>query len=94
MVPKKQTKETIAYQLYVTVRGGQKIKNDLRTSYVSPLGALAPWHAHVAGVVLSAADVEVGVVGAGANCIKMGLPGKSILGNYFQENRTSRRPFL
>ena len=29
----------------------------------------------------------------GTNCIKIGLPGKSILGDYFQENRTSRRPF-
>ena len=28
------------------------------------------------------------------NCIKLGLPGKSILRYYFQENRTSRRPFL
>ena len=28
------------------------------------------------------------------NCIKIGLPGKSILGDYFQENRTSRRHFL
>ena len=25
---------------------------------------------------------------------KIGVPGKSILGDYFQENRTSRRPFL
>ena len=25
---------------------------------------------------------------------KIGLPGKWILGDYFQENRTSRRPFL
>ena len=25
---------------------------------------------------------------------KIGLPGKSILGDYFQENMTSRRPFL
>ena len=31
---------------------------------------------------------------AGGNCIKIGLPGKSILGEYFHENRTSRRPFL
>ena len=31
---------------------------------------------------------------AGGNCVKIGLPGKSILGDYFQENRTSRRPFL
>ena len=28
------------------------------------------------------------------NCIKKGLPGKLILRFYFQENRTSRRPFL
>ena len=28
------------------------------------------------------------------NCIKICLPGKSILRDYFQENRTSRRPFL
>ena len=27
-------------------------------------------------------------------CIKIGLPGKSILGDYFQEKRTSRRSFL
>ena len=30
----------------------------------------------------------------GTNCIKIGLPEKSILGDYFQENMTSRRPFL
>ena len=30
----------------------------------------------------------------GGSCIKIGLPGKSILGDYFQENGTSRRPFL
>ena len=30
----------------------------------------------------------------GGNCRKIGLPGKSILVDYFQENRTSRRPFL
>ena len=30
----------------------------------------------------------------GANCIKIGLPGKLILKDYFTENRTSRRPFL
>ena len=30
----------------------------------------------------------------GTNCIKLGLPGKSILGDYFQENVTTRRPFL
>ena len=31
---------------------------------------------------------------SGMNCIKIGLPGKSILGDYFQENMTSRSPFL
>ena len=31
---------------------------------------------------------------SGGNCIKIGHPGKSILRDYFQENRTSRRPFL
>ena len=30
----------------------------------------------------------------GCNCIKICLPGKLILRDYFQENRTSRRPFL
>ena len=30
----------------------------------------------------------------GGNCIEIGLPGKSILGDYLQENRTSRRPLL
>ena len=30
----------------------------------------------------------------GGNCIKIGLPGKLILRDYFQENRTSRRHFL
>ena len=38
--------------------------------------------------------LEVVVADAGGNCIKLGLPGKSILGDYFHENRTSRRPFL
>ena len=30
----------------------------------------------------------------GGSCIKIGLTGKSILGDYFQEKGTSRRPFL
>ena len=30
----------------------------------------------------------------GGNGIKIGLPGKSILRKHFEENRTSRRPFL
>ena len=30
----------------------------------------------------------------GANCIKIGLPRKLILGDYFQKKRTSRRRFL
>ena len=33
-------------------------------------------------------------VTSGANCIKIGLPRRSILRDYFQENRTSRRPLL
>ena len=33
-------------------------------------------------------------VAPGMNCIKIGLPGKSILEDYFQENGTFRRPFL
>ena len=33
-------------------------------------------------------------IGSGANCIKIGLPGESILRYYFQENRTSQSPFL
>ena len=46
---------------------------------------------------LSAADAFTTLYFAespGMNCIKIGLPGKSVLGDYFQENRTSRRPFL
>ena len=31
---------------------------------------------------------------SGGNCIKIGLPGKSILRDYFQENKTSQRPLL
>ena len=31
---------------------------------------------------------------SGGNCVNIGLPGKSFLGDYFQENRTSCRPFL
>ena len=31
---------------------------------------------------------------SGGNCIKVCLPGKSILRDYFQENRISRQPFL
>ena len=36
------------------------------------------------------------VIGAypGMNCIKIDLPGKLILRDYLQENRTSQRPFL
>ena len=40
-------------------------------------------------------DVVSAAVGrAGGNCIKIDLLGKSILRDYFQENITSRRPFL
>ena len=31
---------------------------------------------------------------SGTNCIKIGLPGKSILGDYFQKNMTSQRLFF
>ena len=34
------------------------------------------------------------LVEPGGNCIKIGLPGKLILGDNFQENMTSRRPFI
>ena len=44
----------------------------------------------VGGVVLLLHLVVVPLQPGGI-CIKMGLPGKSILGDYFQENRTSRR---
>ena len=43
----------------------------------------------VGGVVLLLHLVVVPLQPGGI-CIKMGLPGKSILGDYFQENRTSR----
>ena len=45
-------------------------------------------------------DLEHGLGGfdrmakQGGNYIKIGLPGESILGDYFQEIRTSGRPFL
>ena len=45
-------------------------------------------------VVVAADAARVASGGPGGNCIKIGLPGKLILGDYFQENRTSRRPFL
>ena len=32
-------------------------------------------------------------LGAGGNCIKIGLPGKSILGYYFQSNGTYPKTF-
>ena len=43
-------------------------------------------------VAAAPALVQEGVVHRepGGNCIKIGLPGKSILGDYFRENRTSR----
>ena len=36
-----------------------------------------------------AVHAEVRGPTAGTNCIKIGLPGKSILGDYFQDNVTS-----
>ena len=32
--------------------------------------------------------------GTAGKCIQIGLPGKSILGDYFQETSTTQRPFL
>ena len=47
-------------------------------------------------VAAAPALVQEGVVHRepGGNCIKIGLTGKSILRDCYQENRTSRRPFL
>ena len=39
---------------------------------------------HVSGPVLLAAERR-----PGGNCVKIGLPGKLILGDYFQKNMTS-----
>ena len=44
--------------------------------------------------VVSSFCLAVAVSRSGSNCIKIGLPVKSILRDYFQENRTSGRPFL
>ena len=41
---------------------------------------------------LKVADLFLQLVDPVGNCIKIGIPGKSILRYYFQENRTSRRP--
>ena len=38
--------------------------------------------------------VEALLLDPGANCTKLDLLGKSILGDYFKESRTSKRPFL
>ena len=49
---------------------------------------------HVVELLPGHEDVRVEEGVPGGNCIKIGLPGKSILGYYFQENGTSQRPFL
>ena len=55
-------------------------------------------HAHAVELDLAAALEEDGCGGGSGGSrdelYEIGLPGKSILGHYFQENRTSRRPFL
>ena len=57
-------------------------------------GAAAGGAAAAAAAPATPSD-GVGVIrAAGGNCIKIGLPGKLILRDYFQENRTSQRPFL
>ena len=47
-----------------------------------------------AGETSAAAAIAAPTVHSGGNCLKIGLPGKLILGDYFHENRTSRRPLL
>ena len=42
----------------------------------------------------TSAAIAAPTVHSGGNCIKIGLPGKLILGDYFQKNMISRRPFL
>ena len=42
----------------------------------------------------SSGAIMAATASSGMNCIKIGLPGKSILGDYFQENKTFQRPFL
>ena len=49
---------------------------------------------HVVELLPGHEDVRVEEGVPGGNCIKIGLPGKSIFGYYIQENMTSRRPFL
>ena len=48
------------------------------------------WPTSASGVSAMALPMSM----PGDNCIKLGLPGKSILRDYFQENITFRRPFL
>ena len=48
------------------------------------------WPTSASGVSAMALPMSM----PGDNCIKLGLPGKSILGDYLQENMTSQRPFL
>ena len=48
----------------------------------------------MATVAAALGAARVAVVAAVGNCIKIGFPGKSILRDYFQENRTSPRPSL
>ena len=45
-------------------------------------------------IVPDAPPLKLESISTGMNCIKIGLPGKLILGEYFQENMTYRRPFL
>ena len=47
----------------------------------------------MAEAVVRGDEVEPQPLVLEGDCIKMGLPGKLILGDCFQENRTSRRPF-
>ena len=70
------------------------MQNQLLTTYLnrfSDSGRLLKLKTLFSAVVVTAVDDVVVVCD---NCIKIGFPGKSIFGDYFQENRTSRRPYL
>ena len=45
-------------------------------------------------VVAQSGGVHAPIQGPGGNCIKIGFPGKTILGYYFQENMTFPKTFL
>ena len=64
-------------------------------TYLSEEGSsgFARFHLYVCAAFLKEWKAEL-LKRTGMNCIKIGLAGKSILRDYFQENMTSRKPFL